>query len=330
MPKLLILGGTNFIGRNLVDSLLKDEAWDITLFNRQQSGPNLFPDIKKIKGDRNTSDIEEIGREAWDYVIDLSCYFPAQLEASLKALPSVKRYILISTCSVYDNQAHSGMLRDEQAPLLACSEQDARDPSTATYGQRKAECERLLAKSGKNYSILRPALVFGPYDPTDRFYYWLHQLRKKEWLLLPENGEGVFSLTYVSDLVACILACLHSRGSFEVHNVITKTKISIREILALALDPGQLFPKTLSASADFLDHEGIRPWIDFPLWLKGNFFTYCNASMRHKLGVSPSKMELALKATQEYYSNKEWPEPIYGLKESVRQTLLRKIQKDHA
>ena len=102
MNKILILGGTQFIGRNLVAQLLQEREYEITLFNRQQTQPNLFSGVKKIKGDRETEDIRQIAREHWDYVIDLSCYYPAALSSVLEQLQiSPKRYIFISTCSVY-------------------------------------------------------------------------------------------------------------------------------------------------------------------------------------------------------------------------------------
>ena len=167
MKNILILGGTNFIGRRLVERLLESEAYALTLFNRQRTHAELFPQVNKIKGDRETESIEQIVEGNWDAVVDLSCYFPAALENTLKALTKESKYIFVSTCSVYDNEMDRSILKNETAPVLSCSAQQRSDRSAASYGNRKAECERLLMDSGMPYVILRPSLVFGTYDPTD-------------------------------------------------------------------------------------------------------------------------------------------------------------------
>ena len=107
--KLLLLGGTSFIGRRLVEEILRQTKFDLTLFNRGITNQSLFPEVRKLKGDRNSEDIVNVKQEEWDYIIDLSCYFPNSLETicnSFKSKP--KRYIFISTCSVYDNNYMRG------------------------------------------------------------------------------------------------------------------------------------------------------------------------------------------------------------------------------
>lgn len=325
MQKLLILGGTNFIGRNLVEALLRDGGYDISLFNRQQSGGNLFPELGKIKGDRNTNDIEQIRAGAWDFVIDFSCYYPHQLQSSLAALKDMKelkRYIYISSCSVYDNEALQIMLRGEEAPLLSCTPEEAADDSPSTYGRRKAEGERILSESSLKHSILRPALVFGPYDPTDRLYYWLYQAQKHDPLVLPERGEGLFSLTYVKDLVEAVKACLGADGPSEVYNIISQAQASIAALLDLVETKKSTKARRLNATRELLDREKISPWIDMPLWLKGNHFTYSNRAMQQKLGLNPSPFDQALSETLNYYASQNWPEPHYGISEAQRQGLI--------
>jgi 2'-hydroxyisoflavone reductase len=136
MDKILILGGTNFIGRNLIETLLILDNYDITIFNRGKSNSNLYPEVKKIYGDRNTPEIDSIFSKNWDYIIDLSCYFPNSLSKITKQLNnSVKRYIFISTCSVYNNDLNKSILRDEDSPTLDCSDDEKTDSSLTTYGK---------------------------------------------------------------------------------------------------------------------------------------------------------------------------------------------------
>lgn len=308
-----------------MEALLRDGGYDLTLFNRQRNGGNLFQELPKIKGDRNTDAIDQIKAGAWDFVIDLSCYYPHQLKSSLTALKDVKelkRYIFISSCSVYDNEALQMMLREEAAPLQSCTPEEAADDSPSTYGRRKAECERVLAGSDIKHSILRPALVFGPYDPTDRLYYWLYQAQKHDPLVLPEKGQGLFSLTYVKDLVAAVKACLGTDGPSEIYNIISQPQASIAALLDLVESKKSTKARRLNATKELLDRQKISPWIDMPLWLKGNHFTYSNKAMQQKLGLNPSPFELALSETQNYYASQNWPEPHYGISEAQRQGLI--------
>ena len=98
MDRILIIGGTNFIGRNLINKLSLNKKYDLTIFNRGITNPDLFPNIKKIIGDRNSPDVKLIHQINWDYIIDLSCYFPQSLINILSELPlNLKKYIFSFT-----------------------------------------------------------------------------------------------------------------------------------------------------------------------------------------------------------------------------------------
>ena len=106
MKKILIFGGTQFIGRRLVELLLENGEYDLTLFNRGKSMPDLFPNVKKILGNRRNEDINQLKDGEWDVVIDVSNYHPYPLQRAVDILKDkVKRYIYISTVSVYDDAA---------------------------------------------------------------------------------------------------------------------------------------------------------------------------------------------------------------------------------
>ncbi len=159
MKQLLVIGGTNFIGRNLLQSLTKLEEYEVTLFNRGITNADVFPDLKRLKGDRNTDEVAIIGQQKWDYIIDLSGYLPHSLERILKVVnQDLKRYIFVSTCSVYDNEKEQSILRKEDTPIMDCTAEQAAESSMYVhYGNKKAACERLLQTSGFDHIILRPA-----------------------------------------------------------------------------------------------------------------------------------------------------------------------------
>lgn len=322
MKKILILGGTNFIGRNLVERLLAMNEFDITLFNRQVTRPDLFPSVNKIKGNRETDEIDQIGQQKWDYVIDLSCYYPAALKSVIDCLPILNKYIFISTCSVYDNESGQEVLRDENSGTLACTTDQSKNRDTETYGNRKAECERILMRSGLLFVILRPALVYGKYDPTDRLYYWLYQVKKNDTLLLPENDQRLFSTTYVFDLVETVIQAIRQPEISGVYNVITNPETSIGQIVDLSRNILKRNVSLFNAPAEFLEGNDISQWTDMPLWIHGDHFTYSNRKLKNELGLQLTDFEKSLGGTIKYYDNMEWPEPRYGISESRRQELI--------
>ncbi len=326
MDKILILGGTNFIGRNLVDRLIQLDNFDITLFNRGKSNPNLYPTINELHGDRNTSEINMIFKENWDYIIDLSCYFPGSLSHIVSHLDKpIKRYVFISTCSVYDNDLDKSILRDENSSTLNCTEKESTDTSVATYGNRKAECERILERSDLRYSIFRPALVYGPFDSTDRFYYWLYQIKKGNQLLIPNQGNNLFSVTYVKDLVQAIIKSLQVDNHSDIYNVTTHPDLSISKLIDITSQLLDKHPNLYFGDSDFLNQNQIAQWTDLPLWLDCDYFTYNNTKILRDLKIEFTDFKDSVSDTINYYHKRNWKEPIYGISENNKNELIKKI-----
>ena len=325
-PKALIIGGTNFIGRNLVDRLLSSGQYELTLFNRGITNSGLFSDLPLIKGDRNTEDVKGLGGKQWDYIIDLSCYYPDSISSILQAFTKVpKRYIFISTCSVYDTQRDQSVDRNESAPVLDCTPEERTDDSPSTYGKRKAECERILVASPLDYIILRPALVYGKFDPTDRFYYWLHQVKKYNEMLIPNEGKSLFSVTYVTDLVEAIIKSMAIGPSGVVYNITSHPKISIAGILKCAVTIMDQTPKGINASSAFLHEQEVHQWTDMPLWIDSDFFTFTNLKIKDQLQMTMTDFEQSVKETIRYYDQLNWPEPKYGMNRDRQISLIQKI-----
>lgn len=324
MSKLLILGGPNFIGRHLLTAIAQQTQYEVTLFNRGKTNAHLFPEFNRIIGDRRTDDIQQIQQENWDYVIDLSCYYPASLEQVLKFLPtSVKRYVFVSTVSVYDNEAVQATAPSpEDSTILTCSATEATEELPAAYGNKKVACEGLLAQSGLDFISLRPSLVYGAYDYTDRFYYWLYQVQKHNPILLPDEGKRVCSITYIDDLVQAMLRSLEIKQHSNIYNVITNTQASIASIVQIACDILNKKPAIVNASPNFLHEQEIRQWADLPLWIDNDYFTYSNAKMIEELQIQPSNWEQSIAKTIQHYQEENWFEPKSGMDDKKRLDLL--------
>src|SRR5215213_4666302 len=166
---LLILGGTIFLGRYLVEAALA-RGHQVTLFNRGQHGPELFPDVEKLRGDRDGG-LDVLRGRRWDAVADTSGYLPRVVRASAELLAdAVELYVFISSMSVY---ADFRRPNDEDSPTAKLADESAEEATGEAYGALKALCERAAesALPGRVLNV-RAGLIVGPYDPTGRFTYW--------------------------------------------------------------------------------------------------------------------------------------------------------------
>jgi 2'-hydroxyisoflavone reductase len=171
--RLLVLGGTSFVGRAIVSDALS-RGHDLTLFSRGKTGPELFPEVPRAIGDRDTGDYASLAGGEWDAVIDVTAYVPRHVNEVLDAVDGrFGRYILISTGSVYDHAGAPEASMDESAARLA-PELGTEEITGETYGPLKVACEDVAtSRLADRATIVRPGIVAGPFDPTDRFTWWV-------------------------------------------------------------------------------------------------------------------------------------------------------------
>ena len=203
--RILVLGGTSFVGRAVVDQALAD-GHDLTLFSRGRTGPELFPDVERRTGDRDSGDYASLQDGSWEAVVDVSGYVPRHVGQATDALHGrVGRYLFISTGSVYDH-TRAGEPLTEDAPRLA-PVRDTEEISFETYGALKVACEDdLLERWGDAATIVRPGIVAGPYDPTDRFTYWVRRAADGGRVALPARPEQPVQVVDSRDLGRLVVA----------------------------------------------------------------------------------------------------------------------------
>ena len=204
--RILILGGTSFLGPQIVNAA-RARGHAVTLFNRGKTNPGLFSDLETIIGDRDGG-LAGLARRRWDAVVDTSGYLPRLVGDSARALvDAVERYLFISTISVYGSLAVAGI--DESAPLGRLDNPDTEAVDGETYGPLKALCEQAVnVVYGERATIIRPGLIVGPGDPTDRFTYWPVRLARGGRVLAPGDGLDPVQVIDVRDLGAWIVLCL--------------------------------------------------------------------------------------------------------------------------
>ena len=180
--KLLVLGGTQFVGRAVVEAALA-RGHEVTLFNRGRQNAHLFPELERLRGDRER-DLSPLAARSWDAVVDTSAYTPGVVRASAAALPDA-HYVFVSTISVY---ADFSRPNDEESPVYTSGD---------GYGPLKAACERELPADAL---VVRPTIVVGPHDPTYRFTYWVDRIARGGDVLAPEPRAARVQLIDARDL----------------------------------------------------------------------------------------------------------------------------------
>jgi 2'-hydroxyisoflavone reductase len=325
MKKILILGGTQFIGRNVVERLSALHEYDITLFNRQKTHPELFNNCTKIKGDRETDDILQLTEQYWDFIIDLSCYYPNNLEFFLNRMKGkIGRYIFISTVSAYqwNEDTQNILITEDNTETLPCTEAQKTDTTMSTYGERKAECERVLLKQEwLDKIILRPCIVYGKYDHTDRFYYWLYKIHQQQAFVFPDTKNEKITLTYITDLVNIIVQSIDIKEHRIFYNTSTHEPFSLQEIL-LKIDKQM---KGVAIDTEILKQNGITPGMYAPLWF-GISLNVSNEKVKKDFNLNCIAFEQSIKDTQDYFTTLNWPVPKAGFDAEIESKLLEDVE----
>ncbi|MGH3083214.1 MAG: NAD-dependent epimerase/dehydratase family protein [Gaiellaceae bacterium] len=262
--KLLVLGGTQFLGRAVVEAAL--ERGDVvTLFNRGETNPELFPEVEKVRGDRA---VDPIPSGRWDAVVDTSGYLPAVVRRSTETLrDSVERYLFVSSISAYAS-FDEGPNEDSPRAELGDMPIDEMLPGYENYGPLKALCEDVVAEVHDGRAlIVRPGLIVGPYDPTGRFTYWPHRVARGGEFIVPAPADGRVQFVDARDLGAWLvdLCARRESGAFNA----THPGVSWVELVQSCLRVSGSDGTPVWVDPEFLAERGVGEWMELPLWLHG-------------------------------------------------------------
>src|SRR5688572_14597839 len=250
--RILIIGGTRFLGRHLVDAALA-RGHEVTLFNRGKTNPDLFPQLETILGDRETdmNKLAEAGH-IWDAVIDVAGYLPRIVRFSAEVLKeSVARYVFISSISVYDNFKQIGI--DESYPVGKIQDETVEEITGETYGPLKALCEKAVQDIyGERALIIRPGLIVGPHDPTDRFTYWPVRVARGGEVLAPQKPEAAIQIIDVRDLSDFIIKLIEENASGVYNATGPDYELTIGKLLEVSKQISGSDANFMWASVEFL------------------------------------------------------------------------------
>lgn len=262
---LLILGGTKFLGPEIVEAA-KASGYTITLFNRGQTNPGLFPDIEKLQGDRDGK-LDALRGRSWDAVVDTSGYVPRHVKDSATLLAgSVRQYVFISTISVYADTSKPGM--DETAAVGKLSDASTEKVDGETYGPLKALCEKAAeASMPGRVTTLRPGLIVGPNDPTDRFTYWPVRVARGGELLAPGTPNDPVQIIDVRDLARFTIRAIDERHVGVYNATGPEKELSIGRMLDVCRQVAKSDARPVWADAAFLEAQKVAAWSDMPVWV---------------------------------------------------------------
>lgn len=320
---LLILGGTGFTGPFQVRYALA-RGHRVTIFNRGSKSLDWPGPVEELVGDRNESNLSALEGRTWDVCIDNPTTLPFWVRDAGQVLQdNVDHYVFTSTLSVYASNAERGA--DESAALL---EYDGEDPMAETmqsvranmalYGPLKAESEREVARwFPDRHTIVRPTLIVGPGDATDRFTYWPVRMARGGQVLAPGDGKDPVQIIDARDLAEFTIRQAEARagGAYNAAGpdygfTFDAMLHGIRAVTGVAAELNW-------APAEFLNEQGINPWSDMPVWIPrggeyAGFATRSNAKAI-EAGLSFRPFADTVAATLEWF--REQPED--------RQTELR-------
>lgn len=273
--RLLIIGGTRFLGRHLA-ALALAAGHELALLHRGRSGAALFPEALHLLADRNDEAALAAaltGAGPWDAVIDTSAYVPRQVHALARVLAGrTRHYQLVSTISVYDDAPRPST--PEDAPTRRLDDESVEHVTGETYGALKALCERAarhgFERNGTAVLVGRPGLIVGPFDPTERFTWWVRRFaraRRGEPVLVPGDPQAPVQFIDARDLAGWMLqqALAGNTGTFNLTGPAEPLSMgACFETMREQLAPGASLAWVPEA---LLLAQGVEPWTALPLWV---------------------------------------------------------------
>lgn len=305
--KILILGGTSFLGPHLVEEL-QERGHEVTLFNRGTQNSSLFPMVEKLQGNRD-GDLEALEGRRWDAIIDTSGHLPRIVEASSKILAeATNHYTFISTVGVYKNFHKLDI--DEDYPLAKLKDETSEEITEKTYGALKASCEKVISHYFPNkFLIIRPGLIVGPLDPTDRFIYWPIRVVEGGEILAPGKPTQNLQLIDVRDLAKWIVLMVERQATGIYNATGPATPFTFEQLIKEC----QKFSKENISihwvNEDLLIKHGVKDWIEIPLWLSPERnmpgFLNINAQKAIASGLTFRPLSATISSILEWDSSRE-------------------------
>ncbi|SEW14552.1 NAD-dependent epimerase/dehydratase family protein [Natrinema salifodinae] len=240
MDSALVIGGTRFIGRHLVEELLSHD-YDVTLLTRgNRENPFEGDDrVDHVEGDRtNETSLEAAATTGeYDAVFDCVAYHPSDVRAATRVFDDCEAYVYVSSGAAYGREEIPK--REDETPLHSCTPDQATDDSFETYGNRKAEGDRAVfaaAEEGVRAMAVRPPIVYGPHDYTERLDWWIDRVNRFDRVVVPGDGTNLWHRVYVEDVASALRIVAEDGQAGEAYNVGDRRLVTVEEMVELIAD----------------------------------------------------------------------------------------------
>ena len=267
--RLLVLGGTSFVGRHVVGQAL-DRGWEVTTFNRGITG-EPDPRVDARHGDRYAEDgYASLDGDTWDAVVDISGQQPRAVQRGAQALAGrVGRYVFVSSISVYTDSETASV--DESSPVF----DGAPDATDLDYAGSKAGAERAVLESFPDAVLVRAGLIFGPYENVARIAYWLRRCAEGGVVLAPGRPDRPLQYVDARDLAAWMLDAAVNPDVRGPYNLTGPTGHATMGELLEACVKASGGAATLRWVDDAtLLAAGGEPWSELPGWVPEDWHLY--------------------------------------------------------
>lgn len=297
---ILVLGGTGFLGPAIVEAALA-RGHELTLFNRGHTNPQLFPDLEKLRGDRDGK-LQALEGRKWDAVVDTSGYVPRIAKMSAELLKdAVQRYVFVSTISVYAHLGETNDPVDEASPVGTLDDPTVETVDGRTYGPLKALCEQVVTETlPGRATIVRPGLIVGPRDSSDRFTYWPLRARRGGEVLAPGDPDQEVQFIDVRDLGEWIVHCIEADVDGTYDAVGFDGRLSMQELLHGCKCATTTDCRFTWVDERFLAEQGVQPWMEMPLWLPSSGVAHIANDRARKAGLTFRPVADTIAATLEW------------------------------
>lgn len=296
--KILILGGTVFVGRHLA-RVAHERGHEVTVFNRGRSAPGTVPPgVSTLLGDRD-GDLAALEGGRWDAVLDVCGYLPRVVRDSARLLAERAGHVtFVSTISVYQDPAPGS---DESAPVRTLEDPSTEIKDGKTYGPLKFLCERAVEEewSGRCL-IVRPGLIVGPDDSTGRFTYWPRRVAQGGPVLAPDVPDQPVQLIDVRDLASWIVDAVEAGRTGTFNTVGPETSITFGDLLDRCVDVVGSGATIVRVPEEFLISNEVQPFMHIPLWIPAGFspgFFAVDASKARRAGLVTRPLEETIRDT---------------------------------
>ena len=336
--KILVLGGTQFSGRTFVEQAC-GAGHEITVLHRSVVDPGLPSSVRRLVGDRDPKiggGLGEIRKlldagERFDAVVDMCGYVPRVVSASCEMLKDAcGMYVFISTISVYPRYGNLES-PDEDSELIDLEDKAVEEVNGETYGGLKVLCEQVVMKYfggfGGNSCIVRPGVIAGPNDPTDRVTWWARMLGTQERVIFPMEPCGLAGFIDARDLAAFFQHCIE-QGTHGIFNAVgPEPGLSLRSFI-------ERTHAALGSTSELVEIEparlaelGVSPWVDIPIWIPEDGQSMYRISCRRALdaGLKLRPLEETMRGVRAWDVGRGEPELKAGMSAERMQEAIEKV-----